>query len=107
MLITRDIFAAFLDCDTKAFLKSRRSDEINSEISDGEGPVLEDVKRKCWAQLLIELPRDKYLIRPNTLLRTPWNYRLLIDWTVQAKGVQSQIHAVELPSAAETATRGS
>ncbi len=50
MLITEEIFQAFLKCETKAYLKSSGVDESRCEYNVWQQRYFEDFKQRCSIQ---------------------------------------------------------
>jgi len=103
MLITEEVFAAFLKCETKSFLKASDTGVAN-EFGDWQRRRAEDYKQKCFAQLCSKLREDECLFAASLpqALESP-KHRLVLNCLVQAEGLQSCIHALErLPSPGKT-----
>ena len=96
MLITADIFQAFLNCETKAHLKCSGAVGDQREYSDWQEHLLDNYKRKCATQLRSLFRKDESFVGtsfPQGLENS--KSRLVLDCLVQAPGIQSQIHALE------------
>jgi len=96
MLISEDIFRAFLRCETKSYLKFLGSTGNQREFTDWERNLVEDYKQQCYIQLRSNFREDECLI--GTLLPQALEnnmYRLVIDCVVHAQESQSHIHALE------------
>src|SRR5713101_852189 len=96
MLISEDIFRAFLRCETKSYLKFLGSTGDQREFTDWERNLDEDYKQQCYIQLRSNFREDECLI--GTLLPQALEnnmYRLVIDCAVHAQETQSHIHALE------------
>lgn len=104
MLITNDIFQAFLQCETKSYLKFSGAVVVERELVGWQRHLVEDYKRKCFTGLRSHYREDECFVgtsSPQDLENS--KYRLVFDCLVQAQEVQSQIHALErLPSPAKT-----
>ena len=106
MLITEEIFQAFLKCETKAHLKFTDADVAHPEIIDWRQGLIESYNRECYVNLRSGLRDDEYLVgalspqdyKNNTL-------RLLIDCVIQGQGLKSRIHALERLSSSENIKR--
>jgi len=66
MLISEDIFRAFLRCETKSYLKFLGSTGNQREFTDWERNLVEDYKQQCCIQLRSNFREDECLI--GTLL---------------------------------------
>src|SRR6266849_2573971 len=96
MLISEDIFRAFLRCETKAYLKFLGATGDQREFTDWERNLVEDYKQQCCIQLRSNFREDECLI--GTLLPQALEnnmYRLVIDCAVHAQESQAHIHAIE------------
>jgi hypothetical protein len=100
MLITADIFRAFLQCETKAYLKFSGTAGLQHEFSDWERNCIENYKQQCCGRLRSEFLDDECLV--STALPPDFDkskYRLVIDCVVYAHGLQSHTHALERATA--------
>lgn len=98
MQITEEVFQAFLKCETKSYLKASGAVGLQREFSDWERFLAEDFQRKCSQRVLSDFRPDEFFIgtlSPQELENK--KYRIVIDCTVQAQGVQSRIQALERP----------
>jgi predicted RecB family nuclease len=96
MLISEDIFQAFLRCETKSYLKFLGSTGDQREFTDWERNLGEDYKQQCCIQLRSNFREDECCV--GTLLPQALEnniYRLVIDCAVHAQESQSHIHAIE------------
>ena len=96
MLITDDIFQAFLQCETKAHLKLAGAVGDQQEFPEWERNLVEDYKRQCYRQLRADFGEAECLVGvafPHDLDNS--RCRLVMDCRVQAQELQSHIHAVE------------
>src|SRR5262245_7386524 len=96
MLITDEIFQAFLKCETKSHLKL--SDAVGDQraFPDWERNLVEDYKRQCHRQLRAAFREAECLVGgafPQDLDNS--GCRLVMDCTVRAQAMQSHLHAVE------------
>src|SRR5438128_6639485 len=96
MLLTEDIFQAFLNCETKAHLKSTGAIAAHPEIIDWRQRLTEDYKQVCYAKLRSGFREDECFVGTLSLqgLKSS-KHRLVIDCVVQEQGLQSRIHALE------------
>src|SRR2546423_2162683 len=96
MLITDDIFQAFLQCETKSQLKLSGAVGDHRAFPDWEHNLVEDYKRQCHRQLRADFGEDEYLVGvafPQDLEHS--RCRLVMDCTVRAQEMQSHLHALE------------
>jgi predicted RecB family nuclease len=100
MLITDEIFCAFLKCETKAYLKYSNVVGDQCEYSDWQRHLAEDYKQKCSAKLYSNFSEGECLLGTSLSQRLENSkYRLVLDCLVQAQGLQTKIHALERLSA--------
>jgi predicted RecB family nuclease len=100
MLITEDIFCAFLQCETRSYLKFSGAVGLQREFSDWERNRVENYRQQCWGQLRSEFLEEECLV--STALPPDFDkskYRLVMDCVVHAQGLQSRIHALERTTA--------
>ena len=96
MLITDDIFQAFLQCETKAHLKLAGAVGDQQELPEWERHLVEDYKRQCYRQWRAEFGEAACLVGiafPHDLDNS--RCRLVMDCTVQAREMQAHLYAVE------------
>jgi len=96
MLITDDIFHAFLQCETKSHLKLSGAAGDQQAFPAWERNLVEDYKRQCHRQLRAAFREVECLVGgsfPQDLENS--GCRLVMDCTVQAQEMQSHLHAVE------------
>jgi predicted RecB family nuclease len=100
MLITDDIFQAFLQCETKAHLKLAGAVGDQGEFPNWERHLVEDYKQQCYRQWRADFGEAECLVGvalPQDLDNN--RCRLAMDCTVRAQEMQSHLHAVELLAA--------
>ncbi len=104
MLVTEEIFEAFLKCETKSSLIAINAGITHPEIKDYRRCLIEDYNQKCWAKLRSGLQENECAVGALSLEDFKnRKYSLAIDCMVQAPGLQSRIHAIESsPSPAKT-----
>lgn len=95
MLITKEIFQAFLNCETKSYLKFSGAVGLQREFSNWQRQLVEEYKQKCCIQLRsrflkYECPVDRSL---SQVLEND-KCRFVIDYIVQAQGIQSHYPCV-------------
>jgi predicted RecB family nuclease len=96
MLITTEIFRAFLNCETKSYLKSSGDSGPQREFIEWERSRLDDFKQKCLVKLCANFEADECLVATSSLQSLENSkYRLIIDCVLQAQGLQSHVHALE------------
>src|SRR6266850_4892058 len=96
MLITDDIFQAFLQCETKAHLQLSGAAGDQRAFPDWECTLVDDYKRQCHRQLCAAFQETECLIGgvfPQDLANR--GRRLMLDCRVRAQEMQSDLHAVE------------
>ena len=93
MLITDDIFQAFLQCETKAHLKLSGAAGDQRAFPDWERTFVEDYKRQCHRQLGAAFRGTESLLGgafPQDLANR--GCRLVLDCRVRAQAMQSYLH---------------
>ena len=96
MLITDEVFQAFLQCETKSHLKLSGAAGDQRAFPDWERNLVEDYKRQCHRQLRAAFQEAECLVGgafPQNLENS--GCRLVMDCTVRAQEIQSHLHAVE------------
>jgi predicted RecB family nuclease len=96
MLITDDIFQAFLQCETKSHLKLSGTAGDQRAFPYWERNLVEDYKRQCYSQLRAAFREVECLVGgafPQDLENS--GCRLVMACTVRAQEMQSHLHAVE------------
>lgn len=96
MLVTEEIFQAFLKCETKSHLISLGAVGDQREFADWQDRQVVEYKRKCLVQLRAKYQEDESLICSEILSDFPKaKFCLALDCLLQANGFQSHIHALE------------
>jgi predicted RecB family nuclease len=104
MLITEEIFQAYLKCETKSYLKSSGVVGEQHIFTDWDRGLIAEFKRQVCAQLRSNHHEDEYLVA-GSLTQALKNDKccLAFDCMVQTPELQSQIHILErLTSASKT-----
>jgi predicted RecB family nuclease len=96
MLINEELFAAFVDCKTKSFLKLTEPDGDRSEFLEWQRRILDDYKQKCSLRLQERCNEsdDYYLGSPSLEDLKGNQYRIVINCVLQAEHLQSSFHAL-------------
>ena len=100
MLITNDVFQAFLQCETKAYLTFSGAVAPECELKDGQQRIVEEYKRRYFVICRANCDESPYRIGTSF----PQDFddqhtRFIFDCLVQADKMVSHIHAIErLPS---------
>src|SRR5947209_9055399 len=95
ILMTAEIFQAFLKCETKAYLKYPSASGVQSEGSDWQRRLIEDFQQKCAINLRSQFPEDELVGASLPQITENGKHRLMIDCLVQSREIQSSIHALE------------
>jgi hypothetical protein len=106
MLITDDIFHAFLQCETKAHLKLTGAVGDQRVFSEWERHLVEDYKQQCYRQWRADFEEAACLVGvalPQDLANS--RCRLAMDCTVRTQEMQAHLHAVERVASPSTAGR--
>jgi predicted RecB family nuclease len=96
MLITDDLFHAFVQCETKAHLKFAGAAGDHRAFPAWERTLIEDYKRQCHRQLRTAFGEAACLVGgafPHDLDTS--RCRFMLDCRVCAQEMQSDLHAVE------------
>jgi predicted RecB family nuclease len=96
MLITDDIFYAFLQCETKAHLKLTGAVGDQRAFSEWERHLVEDYKQQCYRQWRADYGEAACLVGgafPHDLDHS--QCRFVMDCTVRTQEMQAHLHAVE------------
>jgi predicted RecB family nuclease len=96
MLITDDIFQAFLQCETKSHLQLSGAAGDQWAFPDWERTLVEAYKRQCHRQVGAAFRETECLLGgafPQDLANR--GCRLVLDCRVRAQEMQSDLHAVE------------
>ena len=96
MLITDDIFHAFLQCETKAHLKLAGAVGDQQEFPEWERTLVEDYTQQCYRQWRADCGEAECLAGvglPHDLDNS--RCRLVMDCTVRTQEMQTHLHAVE------------
>jgi predicted RecB family nuclease len=96
MLITDDIFQAFLQCETKGHLKLAGAVGDQREFPDWERTLVEDYKQQCYRPWRADCGEAACLagvVLPHDLDNS--RCRLVMDCTVRTQEMQAHLHAVE------------
>jgi predicted RecB family nuclease len=94
MLITEEIFQAFLKCEMKAFLRLSNGAE-SSEFSDWQRHAVEDYRENCCSKLRSTCRDDECFSSIPPLQSLENKCRLVINCVAQSTEIQSNIHALE------------
>jgi predicted RecB family nuclease len=96
MLITDEILAAYLKCETKAYLKVLSTVATDSEFADWQSELLSRFKQYGIAQLQHNLKQDEYFAgAPTFEVIRSGRFSLLTDCSLTAQNLRSTIHALE------------
>lgn len=96
MLLTDEIFEAYLKCETKSYLKSTSIIEGQSEFAEWRDELSSTFKQKGIAQLQRGFGRGEYFTgTPPLEVIKAGGYLLIIDCSLKAQNLKSNIHALE------------
>lgn len=102
MAITAEIFQTFLQCETKAHLKSMGAVGSQREYSDWQQRRLDSYREQCSHRLRSQCREDECLIGmpfSDVPARSP--HRFVLDCLVQGKQLQSRLDALERLTSAD------
>jgi predicted RecB family nuclease len=101
MRITEDIFCAYLQCQTKAYLKASGTLGEQRAFTEWEGQLVEDFQRPFCLQLRLNYPEDAYMVGSSLPQALRKQCALVFDCVVQTPELQSSIPLLErVPSSA-------
>jgi hypothetical protein len=95
MPVTDEIFKAFLECETKAFLKFSRLSGTPSDFRDWQCYIAEGFKQKCSLHLRSGLGDGEFFVGTLPEKEAEHKYRLVLDSPIQTHEMQSNLHALE------------
>lgn len=96
MMITEEIFQAFLKCETKSFLRLSNHVGERCEVDDWHRRVSENFLEKCRATLCADYADREYLSSASTLPYLKDNKcQLVLNYVARSTEIQSNIHALE------------
>jgi predicted RecB family nuclease len=104
MVITEDIFGAFLQCETKSYLTLAGAVGDRRQLTDWERQLTEDYQQQFFTRLRSHC-RDSELLRGVTLAQALAQHqcRFALDCVVQTRELQSHIPMLErVPPAGKT-----
>ena len=108
MLITDEIFRAFLNCETKSYLKSSGDAGPQRELVEWEQSCFDDFRQKCLVKLRTDFGENEYLVGTSSLQNPETSKcRLIVDCVLQSQGLQSRLHALERSTAPVSRKNGS
>jgi predicted RecB family nuclease len=95
-VLTDAIFAAFLNCETKSYLKLSGEPESPSEFTDWSSETREDYRRRCHSRYRLIFPEQANIPQTSSVedLKTA-NDRVVFDCTIETLRFRSQLDAVE------------
>ena len=96
MLITEEIFEAFIKCETKSYLKLSGAVGSQPEFSDWQRRLIQAYKQKCSNSLTFKLRDDEYLSdisSPHDLENK--RFRIAFGVTLQSQGIKWRIDALQ------------
>jgi predicted RecB family nuclease len=96
MLITTEIFRAFLNCKTKSYLKSSGNVGSQHQLIEWKRSCLTEFKQKCLLKLRASFEDDECLVGlPSLQALENSTYRLITDCVLQAQGLRSHLDVLE------------
>jgi predicted RecB family nuclease len=104
MLITNEVFQAFLKCETKSYLKFSGAVDTQCELRDCQNRMVDEYKKKYFITCSANCGENLYRIGTSF----PQDFddqttRFVFDCVVHADEMVSYIHAIErLPSSGKT-----
>lgn len=106
MIITQEIFEAFLHCPTKAHLSCSAAAEAENEVDRARQRWDEVYRRNGSSTFRTRVPDDQaYVGTPSAEAIHRQLYRVILDCTLQASDLRAQVHGLELVRSARTNSR--
>jgi hypothetical protein len=96
MVISSQIFEAYLKCSTKCWLRSRSEPGAGNIYSDWTREQNEIQHKNALRRLLASFPKKDRAIAP-TISKNPkdWTWRLATDVHIRANDLESRLQAIE------------
>ncbi len=96
MIVTNEIFSAFLSCKTKSYLNFLPEVEIQSKLIDWKQKILADFINRSFFKSNSQLQKEDFLIgTTNEQIIENNNYKYLFDCVIQTKELHSRIPVLE------------
>jgi len=95
MLITDEVFRAFLECETKSYLSFVGLDDPPSEDANWQRQFSEEFKRKCFAHLCAGFHAEQCFVGALPGREEGNKCRLVLDCPIQTQRLKSTIPALE------------
>ena len=101
-LITDTIFAAFLQCGTKAHLVAIQTPEPQHDISQWRSRLIADYKTECLGRLAAfhEIDVRCHGTPPISALKSR-KYHFIVNCKIGNEGIESQVDALQLTTIAD------
>jgi|SRR5271155_1726509 len=100
MVITDELFGAFLRCETKAYLLSGVDDATPTShaVSEWQQQINEEFIRQCRDLLIVENTASYFIGTPHIRDFRRAQYLFVIGPTVRFADLESRMHALEMAS---------
>jgi predicted RecB family nuclease len=100
MVITDELFAAFIRCKTKSYLTATAIKIDQNEAPDFQQRVLQNYKENCQRYLATKVFKGHFAGNISPEILSSKHYSLIFDCVLGTEKIQSRFHALELSSAA-------
>jgi hypothetical protein len=99
MPTSNDIFAAFLKCETKAYLYAAGQTGERSEFINWHEHLKDEFRQNSRERLGLDIPAEESFVgTPSLLTLKERRYRVIMDYEATAGGIRSLVHAlVQIP----------
>jgi len=99
MVITDELFAAFIRCKTKSYLTATAIRVDQTEALDVQRHVLHNYKENCQRYLATKVFKGHFAGNISPEILSSKQYSLIFDCALGTEKIQSRFHALELSSA--------
>src|SRR5260370_32627691 len=97
MVITQDIFEAFLQCPTKSYLSAHAAANAENAMGQVRQRWDELYRRNGSSRLRTHVPDGQlYVGTPAAETIQQRKYRVILDCTLQASDLRAHVHGLEL-----------
>jgi hypothetical protein len=106
MVITQEIFEAFMQCRTKSYLSSHDHACAENTLGEARQRCEELYQRNGSLQLRARLPDGQSFVgTPSTETIQQQRYRMILDCAFQSSDLRANVHGLELVRSSRTKGR--
>lgn len=106
MVITDELFAAFIRCKTKSYLTATAIKIDQNEALDFQRRVLQNYNEKSRRYLATKVFKGHFAGNISPEIPSSKQYSLIFDCALGTEKIQSRFHALQLSSAANGKPQG-